>query len=598
MMDVLDSPLPETLDRKFPMPVQKVVAALLLAALLGLTVWVWFLAKQTNDKRLQDYFNFRVEIQQSAIAQRMMEYQSVLSAGAGLFVASDKVEREQWHSFVDGLQLDHFFPGVQAFGIAKVVRRADLSSYIAMVRSTGFSDYTVKPAGEREVYVPVMYVEPFSGLNMRVFGYDLSSEPIRKAALDFARDTQTVTMSGKLRLLQETERDVQNGFLMVLPTYTPGMPTGTVQERRLALDKYVCFAFRINDLMSEVVAPVSAGIGVEIYDGDTPSQEALFYSSEMLDNSRYGAAKFTPLFSKLVPYVFGNHVWTLHFYALPGFGNVGEINAPVIIAVAGTITDFLIFILVLVLFRRQEKIQLQAETMTQELRIKTADIGQFNEILAHHLQEPVRLQLGYATRLEQFLIKDQLETEPQQALNYIKQSANRLRLLLRDVQLYLALSQFRWIPQPCDANQALQDALGRLDVKIAETQASIGVSELPRVMINPQRLVDVLTALIDNSISHNRKDIPPIVRIWALPRQDDVVFIVEDNGVGIPKEYHERVFNVFERLSPESSPPGTGIGLAIVKKIIESAHGAVWIETSSAGGTRVLFSLLKAEGKE
>lgn len=242
------------------------------------------------------------------------------------------------------------------------------------------------------------------------------------------------------------------------------------------------------------------------------------------------------------------------------------------------------------------KAKTQAETVGTELAQKNKDLERFTQILAHHLQEPARLQGAFAARLQKLLEADQMTPDVAGAVAHIIRGAERLRLLLRDVQRYLALSQTPWSPQSCDTGKALAAALSRLQTKIADTGADIRHGELPPVLLDPDRLTDVFAALIDNGLSYARAGQAPVILVEAEPRGREVVLAIEDNGIGIPEEYQERVFNVFERLDPGCSPLGTGTGLAVVRKIVELANGKVWIETAGSGGTRVVLTLPSGEG--
>jgi CHASE1-domain containing sensor protein len=107
------------------------------------------------------------------------------------------------------------------------------------VRAEGFPDYTIHPEGQRTEYTPVVYLEPFRGRNLRTLGYDMYSEPVRHATMDRARDSGGTAISGKVTLLQETDRDIQSGFLMYIPVYRKDRDLVTVEQRRAALLGYV-----------------------------------------------------------------------------------------------------------------------------------------------------------------------------------------------------------------------------------------------------------------------------------------------------------------------------------------------------------------------
>ena len=258
--------------------------------------------------------------------------------------------------------------------------------------------------------------------------------------------------------------------------------------------------------------------------------------------------------------------------------------------------DGFICVLTDITWRRQAERSLiaakkQADDISLRLRQKNNDLEKFAEILSHHLKEPIRIQLSYAARLERSIKDLPLSPEVHQALTHILNGANRLHMLMRDVQIYLALSESPAATRPCDVNKALDASIEHMMPLINQTHAIINRSEFPQVMISQASLIDVFNALLDNSLTYCRDGIPPMIQISAETKDQNVQITVEDNGIGIPPQHHERVFNVFERLNPENSKPGTGIGLALVHKIIESAQGRVWIEKTPNPGTRITFTL-------
>lgn len=166
------------------------------------------------------------------IKERLNAYALILRGGAALFAASKEVERDAWRAYVETLRAEGSVPGVQGIGFAQVIAENELASRIARIRGEGFSAYTVNPAGVRALYTAIIYLEPFRDRNLRAFGFDMVSEPVRRAAMEQARDSGEAALSGKVKLVQETGIDVQAGTLMYVPVYRNGMPRDTPTPRK------------------------------------------------------------------------------------------------------------------------------------------------------------------------------------------------------------------------------------------------------------------------------------------------------------------------------------------------------------------------------
>ncbi len=239
---------------------------------------------------------------------------------------------------------------------------------------------------------------------------------------------------------------------------------------------------------------------------------------------------------------------------------------------------------------RQHGTERKLRQRERELSGRNSDLEDFTNILAHHLQEPSRLQHAFCQRIAS-LLPPPLSPGVEQALQHVMQGALRQRALLRDVQLYMSVHKLSRPVKPCSAETALDMALDRLEGTIAGGGATVEHAPLPEVMIETQRLVDVFTALIENAIQYHRPNVPPLIRIDGRVDGNNAILSISDNGIGIPEEFRTRVFQVFERLNPRTGDPGTGIGLALAKKIIESAGGTIWIESPAAVGTTINFSI-------
>lgn len=287
---------------------------LLLSASLLSTVYISYAVKQNIEEDVQDAFNFDCEEVQNRIEARLQEHKQVLLGGAALFDASDKVERHEWRDYTDRLRLDDHFKGILGLGFAQLIPKSQLAAHVAEIRQQGFPYYTVWPAGDREVYTSIVYLEPFKGRNLRAFGYDMFSEPVRHAAMVQARDEAIPALSGKVLLVQEMGEDVQAGTLMYVPLYREGMPVSTVAQRRAALEGWVYSPFRMTDLLQGVMRGKdhveSKHLHLEVFDGENPSNDSLLYSSAMGEEH---VLHLSTLFETERKIDFDGRIWTLRF---------------------------------------------------------------------------------------------------------------------------------------------------------------------------------------------------------------------------------------------------------------------------------------------
>jgi len=166
------------------------------------------------------------------IYARLSSNALLLRNGSAFFETEDYMTRDKWKNFVFDSKIDKNLPGIQGLGYSKVILKEDLKKHTEDVRREGFSDYKVTPEGERDVYTSIIYLEPFSGKNLRAFGYDMFTESVRRAAMEQARDSDVSMLSGKVKLVQETESDVQAGTLMYVPVFDRNMPSNNVEQRR------------------------------------------------------------------------------------------------------------------------------------------------------------------------------------------------------------------------------------------------------------------------------------------------------------------------------------------------------------------------------
>ena len=233
----------------------------------------------------------------------------------------------------------------------------------------------------------------------------------------------------------------------------------------------------------------------------------------------------------------------------------------------------------------------------QSLAQNNTALLRFSEVTAHHMQEPARRIASYADLLRRQLSGTLNDPQAQLSLDFIDQQARYLQNLLRDVQRYLAADQPMGAPEPVDTAALVAHLVENLADRLAATGTRITVGALPAAWFDAPRLGNVFELLLDNALRHGLAQGHSAeslhIRVDGERVGSVVRYCVSDNGPGIEAQYRERVFRAFERL--HSGGTDSGIGLALVRRIVESAGGQAWINEAPGGGCSVCFELPRAK---
>lgn len=340
-----------------------VTAWVVLGVSLLLTVLGWYVANVYVEQRAADRFRFEVDEARQRISLRMLEYEHMLRGGLALFRASDEVTRADWHVFVSTLRIRQYFPGIQGMGYAVMVAATERAAHERAVRAEGFPDYRVHPQGARDPYSAIVYLEPFRGRNLRAFGFDMYSEPVRRAAMERARDTALPAVSGRVTLIQEDGQDVQAGFIMYLPLYRKGMAMDSAPARRAALAGFIYSPFRTVDLMRGILGAGPVGLDFKLYDGELTRPEHLLYDSTRAEPPQYGRESHAPRHTALTRIELPGRVWTARFGSRPGFEEATSSQLPALVASGGLLVDGLLFGIILSLTRQKQRLAEKAAAL-------------------------------------------------------------------------------------------------------------------------------------------------------------------------------------------------------------------------------------------
>jgi len=682
-----------------------VTALFILFCGLAATISAWSYSNHALETRTQERFESLTTEFQHAIYERMILYEQVLWGGVALFNASDDVSRDEWRRYVDTLSIKQRWPGIQGIGFSIPLRPDEVDSTVAEIHEEGFPEFSVRPEGKRDEYSTIIYLEPFDWRNQRAFGYDMWSNEMRREAMTLARDTGNASTSGIITLVQETEDDLQRGFLTYLPVYQRGFSTGTLSERQAAFIGWVYAPFRMGDLMAGTLGVDSKLVAYEIYDGITLNDETLLYDS---DDIRDGDAVGADVLLKQTTMEIQGRSWTIIFRANVDFTSSAEKAQPLVVAAIGITIDLLLFYVLTALMTlnrratdiaRERTIELelknerleesaehnqrlleiinrstdfisyadptgkilfsneallsvmgtppkrtliiqdlhpdpineliltegiptaqrdgvwrgetilqthdgqqfpvdhlillhrdasgtiinsstvmrdmsQQKSMEAALRSSNEELLRFAFVASHDLQEPLRKIISFSELLKQDL-DGTLSEQSELYLSFLMDSARRMRQLIRDLLTYSRISQQDIPFVTCPAKSSLTVALSNLE----GAQEAVSSDTLPNVVFTENHLVQLFQNLVSNGLKYQPKGQTPEVQISAQRTDDGWLFTVVDNGIGIEPRYHKQIFEPFKRLHNRTTYSGTGVGLAICKRIVERRGGTLWVES-------------------
>jgi signal transduction histidine kinase len=582
--------------------------ALLLVTLLALTGVATYATAARLHERERDQLTEDAQEATAAIDRRMNDYGQILRGAAGLYNASDDVSYTDFHNYFADQDVVRRFPGVQVIGFASYVPRAGLPAHIRKVRADiaasglGYGPFRPYPAlkpGDQETLV-IDHLEPPPG-NGRAFGLNFLSETNRRRAALLARRTGEPAATAPISLVQSGGSSL--GIDLMVPVYG-GPPSLTGAPREWRGVAYA--AFRMDNLLRGVLG---TGADLEIYDvgpaATVPAGTGITRSAVAFDlRPGRATAKRDMDHTRIRSLEVGGRRWAIAYTRAGTTLSDSERAVPWVIGVAGVLVSLLAAALLRTQATSRQRAVRLAESMTVELREREAELRASNEELehfaylaSHDLQEPLRTITSYVGLLES-RSGEQLDDRARSWLGFVSDGAGRMSQLIADLLEYSRTGRGLGEAEVVDLDDAWDLAVANLQHAIADAGATVEREDLPTVRARPREMTSMLQNLIGNGLKYRREGEAPVVRARAARAQNGSWEIaIADNGIGIEPRFHERVFGLFQRLHTSEEYPGTGMGLAIVKKIVESNGGTVRVESNPGAGA-TFFVTLQEEDAE
>jgi signal transduction histidine kinase len=560
---------------------------LLIAALAALAAWQ--LARAEENRRAARV-TARAESTATALQRRLAAYADVLFGVRGLFEASTGVTRREFHDHVAAVDVDRRFPGVRVIGVAELVPKGDTRGFVTQVRrdmrrsGLPYPRFSIhggdQPIGRQLV---IDYVEPQRG-NEPAVGLDFFSEPRRRRAAERALELGTATATAPLPLVQDAQH--QPGLLVFLP----------IRGSNVAGTAYA--GLRFADLVHDVQGPLAAPADIELADIGPGTGASVSEARRRVVTFRDGTPgtdATTMTFDVL------GRTWELRYAPRDAVISGAERVVPWIVLAAGLLLAALAGALLGSATRTERRALALAHRMTSDLREteaelqrSNAELERFAYVASHDLREPLRSVTGFISLLSR-RHGGELGEDARSYIDYALQGTDRMNALIADLLEYSRAGRKLGpgeVPS-ADLQAAWDQAVAGLTAAIEESGATVTSGPLPAVAAEQREMNQVMQNLLGNAIKY-RGERAPVVHAEAERRDGAWAISVQDNGIGIEGRHRDRIFVLFQRLHARDEYEGTGMGLSIVKKIVEARGGSIGVESTPGEGSRFTVVLPEA----
>jgi signal transduction histidine kinase/ActR/RegA family two-component response regulator len=574
-------------------PVRRSVAYFALLVGVAMTLLGTYYVVRAEQTREFLRFQTAAEEARHLIEIRLNTYIELLRATSALFAANANVSRTEFRTFFKRLRVRERYPGIQGLGFAIRVSRADVADPGRRLDRLRLEEIRVWPPGERDEYTCILYLEPLDDRNRAAIGYDMFTEPIRRAAMERARDSGDPTASGKVTLVQEIGDDKQPGFLIYMPVYRNSASLNTPAQRRAALTGYVYSPFRAGDLLQGIFGEHSS-VQLQVYDGERPTYDALLHSSAETITIP-AQSDWTIVHTLSV----AGRTWTLQFTGAPLSQRLPpEAVRTLWLGIPMSVMLFAVMFLQVraweVAARHANELRTSEEALRQsEARLRRLVVlerdaraqaqaadrakDEFLATLSHELRTPLNAMLGWITMLRAGKVREERRAN---AFEVIERNARTQAQLIEDLLdvSRIITGKVRLELEPLQLGPIAHAALDALrpgaDAKRVHVHVSVS-AETPTIMGDPSRLQQIVWNLLANAI----KFTPPggAVSMDVAQVHHELVLTIRDTGVGIDPEFLPHVFERFRQAdsSTTRTHSGVGLGLAITRHLVELHGGSI-----------------------
>lgn len=530
---------------------------LVLASAMGLTLGATAFVAMGTQGRDEARFENAVQNTTDRLVARLDVYISTLRGGAALFAADGGVDGEKFKRYTERLELDHWYPGIQGFGWTERLE-AGLD-------------------GEVDEVHAIQYLEPMDERNQAAIGYDMYSEPTRRAAMRRARDLGEPAMSGRVILVQEIFEEQSPGFLIYVPVYDGGEIPADVESRRARLLGFVYAPFRAYDLFDGIYGTeAEPRADITVYDGMLADTTALLFTTRTDAPSRSRRTATVRL-------EIAGQPWTVLFAARPEFDAASARGLVPLVFVAGLLASLWLFRLA----RGQARARAVAEHANQSKSL-------FLATMSHELRTPLNAIGGYVD-LILLGVAGPVSEQQEGYLKRVMRAQKHLLGLINDVLNFAKLDAGRvqFNNRPVSVADAVGEAASMVALQATQFGLNFTVAGGPDVQLvcDPEKLRQILLNLYSNALKFTPRGGAVATR-WQAD-EGTVEILVSDTGTGIEADRMAEIFEPFLQVDADLTRQGegTGLGLSISRELARGMGGDIRVTSTPGAGSTFIVSL-------
>lgn len=567
--------------------------AIVLIGFLISSLVTYFVAKKN---RAEDELKFEYETNNliRRIQNRISQYEGALIQTRAFIMNTDSVSRKQLRNYIKDTEIFRRYPGLQGIGYSVMVSPGEVANHVKELRKD-FPEYKIWPEYKRDIYSSIVVIEPFDWRNIRAIGYDMYQEPIRKRAMNEARDSNSVIMSERIVLVQEIETEQLPGLNFYLPVYKKDAPIDTPEQRQKNLVAFIYSPFRTPELFKAIFSDLEMRVDIEVFEGNITTPEKLLYNFD----KEYGNVNFRMEETKSLNILGRNLV--MHFTPLKNFDpSYSHWKLIGVMLLGGLLTYgfFLIYLITRRQLRTARIVAEEKETLLAKEKEHVSARDDFLSIASHELKTPLTsLKLQAQVMKRAIDRKDPTVFSPEKVTHLISQIDNQTTRLTRLVDDMLDISRIRtgrlkMIKEEVELNSVVKDVVERLTPQFMAAIGEAPSIECGREIIghwDKFRLEQVLMNLLTNAIRYGN-DKP--VKIKVVRTNEEACIYVTDQGIGIAPENITKIFERFERAGMSASEvSGMGLGLFITNQIVKAHGGSITVDSTPGKGSTFIVVL-------